>query len=76
MEELKAKIHSINEQLNEEDLKPERKRFLLNKRGKFEYKITMAERGIIYCCYCYCNCANYSKHEQTKTHHENKWKEK
>ena len=75
MEDLKERLHCINEQLNEECLTNEKIEALLKKKSSVEYKIQIAENhGIIYCYYCKNSYKNWEKHANTTKHHENRWK--
>jgi hypothetical protein len=77
MDELLTRLQSIKQSLNEEDLTNERIEALLKEKSKYDYRIEMAEKhNVIYCCYC-CSFEKYwLKHEKTKRHHENRWKDK
>tara|TARA_R110000823_G_scaffold55758_1_gene136155 strand:- start:254 stop:487 length:234 start_codon:yes stop_codon:yes gene_type:complete len=77
MEDLKERLHSINEQLNEDCLTNEKIEALLKKKSSVEYKIQIAaNHGIVYCYYCAASYKNWQKHENTTKHHENRWKDK
>jgi hypothetical protein len=72
MEEMKAALQGIKEELEIETVKSKIET-LNRKKGCIEYGL---ERGIPYCLHCYKYVYDWQKHENTNTHYKKKWKDK
>ena len=72
MEEMKAELQSIREEL-ETDISIAKKERLILKKEKLEWGLLKA---IPYCSCCGLYIRDWQKHSNTPKHHENRWKDK